>query len=478
MKSSAPIQSWKYHVSILTTAILVIVVGGLIRNLIIKKTEHAETSVLQALQTEVQQLKTSLKRNDLEAISDIVALAAKKAAPAVVSITPANSLALPRPVTTFNDYRIDKRQQSDNGETLLPGVSGLLLNASGEILTTSALAASGKEFQILFADGTKHAAQLIGVNATEHLALLRVQQTDKLPAPPESAATTPIEAGAWLIRLGRSPSGRQSVALGWLEAIRRDAVGRETYFLDAEFTPELDGSPTINLDGQAVGLNVFRSDLGKGVMIPLPHALTVAQAIRTDAQAAPQSWAGVELQDLNDEIKRALSVSQGVLITQVLANSPALRADLRPLDVVIKAEEKTIQSARELTELIHRSPVSTKLRWTIVRAGVTRDITVETAFFDGVNITVTPSQTFGIEFAREASANGLAITSVQPGSAGQRFGLQAGDLLQAINGTAIRSLNDWQRQQRALSPETPQLWLIRRDEQSFVLAVKAGGKAS
>jgi len=477
MKSSTPIQSWKYHVIILTGAALVIVAGALIRNTLLKKSEHTESSLLQVLQTEVQQLKTSLKKNDLEAISDIVAAATQKAAPAVVSLTPANSPALPRPVTTFNDYRADKRQQSDSGETLLPGVSGLLITTNGEILTSSAIAAAGKEFQVLFADGRKIPAQLVGVNVTEHLALLRLQSAKDLPALPQQAAVTPAETGAWLIRLGRAPSNRQSVALGWLEAIRRDAQGRETYFLDAEFTPELDGGPTINLDGQIVGLNVFRSDLGKGVMLPLTHAMTVAQGIRTDAQMRPQAWIGVELQDLNDEIKRALSAAQGVLLTRVVANSPALRAGLRAMDVVVKAGEQEVKTARELTDLIHQTPTGTKLRLTILRAGATREIEVETAFFDGMTVAASQADWLGLEFARNSSANGLTITAVQPNGAGQQLGLQVGDVLQAINGSALQSFSDFQRQQRTLPLGATQLWLIRRGEQSFVLTLNAGGKA-
>jgi serine protease Do len=477
MKSSPPIHSWKYHAVILMGAILVLVAGVFIRNSIIKKTEYSEATLLQALQTEVLQLKTSLKKNDLEAIADIVAAASQKAAGAVVSVTAMGSAAPPRPITTFNDYRPDKRQQAELGNSLMPGVSGLLLDATGEILTTSAIAATAKEFQILFADGTKRTAQLIGVNTPEHLALLRLQQNENLPPVPERSAGKPTETGAWLIRLGRTPAGRQSVALGWLEAIRRDAVGREAYFLDAEFTPELDGGPTINLDGQLVGINVFRRDLGKGIMIPLEHAIMVAQTIKGDAQTAPQSWIGIEWQDLGEAMKESLSVSQGALITQVAANSPAQKAGLRAMDIIVQAAGKEIRTARELSAAIQQIPASTKLRLTLRRAGTTQEVEVETASFEGASAPQLPTVGFGLELAQTSSPQGVEIRAVRPLSAAAQLGLQSGDFIQAINGTALRSASELQQQQRVLPPQAPQLWLIRRGEQSFYLTLKEGVKA-
>jgi S1-C subfamily serine protease len=276
--------------------------------------------------------------------------------------------------------------------------------------------------------------------------------------------------------LGRAPTGRPSISLGWLGAIRRDALGRETFFLDAEFTPELDGSPAINLSGQIAGINVFRRDLNTGVMLPIEHAMTVAQAIRTDRQSAPQSSIGVEVQDLSDDMKRALTASQGILITQVTAGSTALKAGLKPMDIVVRADGKDMNLARDLTNFIQQSPPGTKLKLTIVRAGAEKEIEVETTAFNSSTSPTTITIRPGLELSPDRSARGVEITVVRAHSEAQKLGLQMGDRVQAINGIAVQSNSEIEQLQRRLPPDAPQLWLIRRGEQSFGVVVQEGGK--
>jgi len=450
-------QSWKYHLIVLVSAILTIVIGAYIRNAV-SGDEKQEPSVLRSLQTEVQQLRSTLRRNELKTIEQDIAEAARDVLPRVVSITGGSESA--PPIVTLNDTTPELRRFSSSGDENRPGVSGMLLDGEGHILTTSRAVEARTNFVVTFADVTQRPASLVA--AEEQLALLKLEQTEGLAAPAELSAPPPPQPGNWLIRLGREGAGREGLSMGLLTAIRRDFEGRDSYLLDSRLAPELDGGPAIDLDGRIVGINIMLR--GEGLTIPIDRAMKVIESLKSGRRKTPKSSIGIELQDLTDEMKRFLKVERGALITAVMPGSSASRAGLLPMDVVTGVGGQPVASAGELIGKITAAPAGTKLQLNLNRAGVERTLEVETS---SVRKDAAGGDDFGIRLFREQ--NGVRVTEVLAGSPAQKLGLRPGDRILTINGRPVRGFTDFQS---PTGTGQVQLWLIRRGEQTFCITIR------
>ncbi len=452
-------QSWKYHLIVLISAVLTIVVGAYIRNAM-SGDEKQEPSVLRSLQTEVQQLRSTLRRNELKTIEQDIAEAAREVLPRVVSIAGGPESA--PPIVTLNDTTPELRRFSSSSDDNRPGVSGMLLDGEGHILTTSKSVDAATGFVVTFADGTQRPAGLVG--AEEQLALLKLEQTEGLAALSELSAPPPPQPGGWLIRLGREGAGREGLSVGLLTAIRRDAAGRDSYLLDSRLAPELDGGPAIDLDGRIVGINIMVR--GEGLTIPIDRAMKVIESLKSRRQRTPKSSIGIELQDLTDEMKQFLKVERGALITAVMPGSPASRAGLLPMDVVTGIDGQPAASAGELIGKITAAPSGTKFQLNLKRAGLERTLEVETS---KVRKDATGAGDFGIRLFREQ--NGVRVTEVLADSPAQKLGLRPGDRILTIDGRPVRGFADFQSLTVA---GQVQLWLIRRGEQTFCITIREG----
>lgn len=458
-------HTWRYHLIILVAAVLTIVVGGYIRRAI-SGDEKSENSLLRTLQTEVQQLRSTLRRNELKTIQQDVAELAMGVQPRVVSIVGAKESR--RPIVTLTDALPESRRVSIRDER--PGGSGLLLDREGHILTSAAVAEDPSGFIVRFGDGIERPARLLATDPVERLALLKLERVDDLPAAAPLNAPAPPQIGGWLVRLGRSADGRNSLSMGLLTTIRKDLSGEEVYAIDAQFAPELDGGPAIDLDGGIVGINIAH---GGGVTIPVDRVIRAIDRLRSRAAKSPRSAIGIELQDLTGEMKKMLSVEHGALVTRVLPEGPAAEAGIEPMDAIIFTGQEPVNSAAALLERIHAAVPGSALQMTVLRSGTTRTIEVRTVQQSSADRAgrIQPDSEFGLSLFRQRDPDGVRIVAVEPDSPADRLGLRAGDRILSVNGRQIRGFVEFQR----ASTEPSQLWLVRRGDQTFGITIRQEG---
>ena len=469
-KSQRP-KTWKYHFIILASAILVIGAGAWIRNSISVNEDESEGSVLAVLQTEIQQLRTAVRRSDLESIQEIVASAADKALPAVVWIAPA----APEPprIETVNDYRDRRAAASIDADAPSPGASGLLLDSDGYVLTSASLAQGSEAFRVKFGPSAEHPAHLLASDPEEHLALLKLDTAASLPAAARLSNREP-SPGSWLIRLGRNSVGQHSLALGLVSSIRKAGNGHPAYLLDTDAAPELDGGPAINLDSEVVGINVLAGDSRRSLTIPIAHAVAVVKKLRAGAPALGLSSIGIEIQDLTDVMKSAMPEPAGVLVTSVRPGGPAQRAGLRIMDMIVRIDGRDTGVAGDLLQSIRVSSPGTKLVLGVRRGVRNMQLEVETASLSrpGGQAGSGSSDDFGLEFS-SVWPEGLMIAKVQANSRAAKAGLLPGDILAAINANPVPTAAVFGRLQRSPLARKTQLWLIRRGEQSFAVPIES-----
>jgi serine protease Do len=171
------------------------------------------------------------------------------------------------------------------------------------------------------------------------------------------------------------------------------------------------------------------------------------------AAASPWSWLGVRIRDLSEHEMEDLAVRHGiregfgVLVIEVIADTPAEAAGLRNGDVVVAFEDRPVVETRLLQQLIAAGPVERDIRLTILRPEGRRAVPVR--------LVVMPREVAGERIAaqfgfvlrepeaqpelgarRPAGASPL-VSGVLRGSAAERGGLEVGDVLLQVNDQSV-----------------------------------------
>ncbi|MBS3792460.1 PDZ domain-containing protein, partial [Candidatus Bipolaricaulota bacterium] len=290
--------------------------------------------------------------------------------------------------------------------------------------------------------------------------------------------TTPI--GGWAIAIGNPEGFENTVTAGVLSAKNRtiprpNSEGNYQNLLqtDAAINPGNSGGPLVNANGEVIGINtaiIRRNQQG----VPLT-GLNFAVSINSVKQVLPQlisqgevtrAWLGVWFQEVTPEMgeKFGLDDGEGILISEVIENSPAAEAGLKPGDIIVEIDGTKITSGTQFQEEIMYREVGEKIEVTFIRSQEKHSVTVELGK-RSEETTQTPEEkdtitddTFGITLTENSPSlqekyelvlnEGLVITDVQ--ELGPAETLNEGDvLLQAgesnMNLYSLNTVEDWEK---------------------------------
>jgi serine protease Do len=212
----------------------------------------------------------------------------------------------------------------------------------------------------------------------------------------------------------------------------------------------------------------------------------------TTAFAQTSGWIGVRVEDQKD---------RGVIVRRVEPNSPAEKAGLKEGDVIIQFNKEDVVGVQQFTRLVRETPVGRAVEIKIERDNRDQTLRVTTERFpnfpDGfggfdipfprirvrdfpqVQLNTTYVQS-GIRVERLTDQlrdffgvygnGGVLVTSVDPGSAGEKAGLKAGDVIISIDGRGIRTPNDFSREMRARGSKA--MLKIIRDKQEREISIE------
>ena len=213
--------------------------------------------------------------------------------------------------------------------------------------------------------------------------------------------------------------------------------------------------------------------------------LIVALAL-TAADARPWSWLGVRIRDLSEQETEELAARHGiregfgVVIVEVLDDTPAARAGLQNGDIVVAFEERPVTETRMLQRLIASASVEREARLTVLRPEGRRSLPVR--------LVAMPRPVAGERVAAEfgfilrdpeppvlsgprPSSQVPAITLVVKGSAAEKGGLAVGDVILQVNDQLVVSRDAAREALADLSPERPLRLTVRRAEAALTLTL-------
>jgi Do/DeqQ family serine protease len=285
------------------------------------------------------------------------ASAAKRATPAVVSITASKAPPRnPHGGDPWFQFFFGDRQGQLQTEPQVGLGSGVIVSTEGYLLTNTHVIDGADDIEVQLPDGRRARAKIVGTDPETDVAVLKIT-LDKLPAITFGNADS-VQVGDVVLAIGNPFGVGQTVTSGIVSALGRNQLGINTFenFIqtDAAINPGNSGGALVDTSGNLLGINTAiysRSggSLGIGFAIPVSTAQQVMEGLIRDGQVT-RGWIGVEPRDLTPEIAETfnLPIKEGVLITGVLQEGPASAGGIRPGDVVVKVANTPVANTLQL----------------------------------------------------------------------------------------------------------------------------------
>jgi Do/DeqQ family serine protease len=305
--------------------------------------------------------------------------AVSRATPSVVNIFTSKEVRSPRH-PLLNDplfRRFFGGEPPDEAQRAASLGSGVIVSASGYLLTNHHVVEAADEIEVALADGKKLLAKVVGNDPETDLAVLRVD-AEGLPAITFGSSEA-LRVGDVVLAIGNPFGVGQTVTSGIVSALGRTGLGINTFenFIqtDAAINPGNSGGALVDAGGNLVGINtaIFSrsgGSMGIGFAIPVSTAkMVLEQIVRTGA--VTRGWIGVEVQEITPPIAESfrLGAGGGALVAGVLRGGPADKAGVKPGDVLVEIEGRPVADPSSMLNLIAALPPGAPARMKFKRQG-------------------------------------------------------------------------------------------------------------
>src|SRR5271156_2478325 len=362
----------------------------------------------------------------------------------------------------FKNHGINPQPRARRAQSL---GSGFVVDPSGIVITNNHVIGDANDIVVIFTDGRKLKATVIGKDPKVDVAVLKVE-SDKPLKTVKFGDSDKMRVGDGVMAVGNPFGLGETVTAGIISARNRNIdSGPYDDFLqtDASINKGNSGGPLFNLQGEVIGINTAilspsGGSIGIGFATPSATVEPVIGQLK-EFHETRRGWLGVRIQPVDDTIADSLNLgtARGALIAGIDAKGPAKPAGLMAGDVIVKFDGKEVKESRDLPRLVASMPVGREVEVVGVRNGkeLTKTVTLgrledgeqKTALATDGNDALQPdavAKALGMEFsalsaeARKTfkikdSVKGVVVTSVDAGSAAADRGLRAGDVIEEVN---------------------------------------------
>jgi serine protease Do len=370
--------------------------------------------------------------------------------------------------------------------------SGFVIDKDGYILTNNHVVEKASSIKVRFCDGKEYRAKVVGRDAKTDIALIKVGTKQSLPVA-MIGDSDKLEVGDWVMAIG-NPYGLDHTVTAGIVSAKGRIIGQGPYDdyiqTDASINPGNSGGPLFNLRGEVVGINtaIVSGGQGIGFAIPVNMAKALLPQLRSKGKVV-RGWLGVVIQKVTPELARSFGLkgSEGALVSDIVEDSPAARADIRRGDIIVSFDEKPIKDMEQLPRVVSATATGRRVRVGLVREGrrIDVDVTVAeaeeepnevrgpeadtTQFFGLVVQNITPdiARRLGLK-----DRKGVIVTDMQQGSPADDAEIRTGDIIKEINRKVITNLSEFKGVLKQVKPTEGVVMLVRRDNLSFYAVVR------
>jgi serine protease Do len=342
--------------------------------------------------------------------------------------------------------------------------SGFFISADGYAVTNNHVVDRAEEVEIQTDDGKTYSAKVIGTDPRTDLALIKV---DGGNFPYAKLAERAPRIGDWVLAVG-NPFGLSSTVTAGIVSARGRDIGAGPYddFLqiDAPVNKGNSGGPTFDTEGNVVGVNtaIYSPSGGSvGIAFAIPAATvdSVVKQLR-DKGTVTRGWIGVQIQPITKDIADSMGLknTDGALVAEPAANSPAVKAGIKSGDVIVAVNGERIANARELTRRIGTMSPGNSIKLTVLQGGSEKTVNLtlgELPAQAGLNrrggeernAPAREEITLGLQLAPASSVagsgnEGVVVTRVAPDSPAGERGFNTGDVILEVAGKAVKDPAD------------------------------------
>jgi serine protease Do len=424
--------------------------------------------------------------------------------PSVVSIKTSKKVAVRKqyqldPSDFFN--RNPRQFRNPNEEAMVQNSlgSGVVVTAEGHIITNNHVVDQVDEIEVQLSDGRTKKAKLVGSDAVVDLAVLKVDEPGLKPL--KFGDSDAVQAGDFVVAIGNPFGFEETVTDGIISSKGRpnrvDGFG-DYLQTNAAINPGNSGGPLVNLRGEIIGINtaiISRSggSQGIGFAIPSNSVKTALESLLKNGRII-RGYLGIQARPTT----QGVAETDGVIVDDVVPNSPASEAKVKRDDVIKKFNGHTVRNITELRSLVSQVELNKKVELELVRGGSTLKLSAEIKeqpadYLTSRNNPRQPQTPQQPDDQQEEPDEANALSSVEVADvtpdvvkrldlpnrirgvlvtkiAGEAGELRAGDVIEEVNQQPVNSVAEYKKVVGSLDPNGTQvLSVCRHRTRSFVV---------
>lgn len=312
--------------------------------------------------------------------------AAKNATPSVVHIRTKYQAGI-RGNNPFNDmfkdYFGDTYERRGQGQSMGAG-SGVIISQDGYIITNNHVIENANEIEIVLNDNRSYEAEVVGVDKSTDLAVLKVDQDNLSPI--NYGNSDAINIGEWVLAIGNPYEFRSTVTAGIVSAKGRNinilggGSSIESFIqTDAAVNPGNSGGALVNLNGELVGINTaIASPSGAFAGYSFAVPVTLVKKVVNDLieyGKVQRALLNIQIGDVNADVAERfdLDVLRGVYVSKVIEGGAADRAGMKEGDVIVAINDKAVNNVAQLQESVAIKSPGDKITVQFIRDGKNKE---------------------------------------------------------------------------------------------------------
>lgn len=369
----------------------------------------------------------------------------------------------------FKDREGGNRQSPRRVQSL---GSGFVIDAEeGIVVTNNHVIADADEIEVNFSDGEKLVAELIGTDPKTDIAVLKIDPDKKKLTQVPFGDSDKMRIGDWVMAIGNPFGLGGTVTVGIISARNRDInAGPYDDFIqtDASINRGNSGGPLFNMNGEVIGINTAiispsGGSIGIGFSIPSELALGVIDQLREFGETR-RGWLGVRIQTITDDLADSLGLDStaGALVASVSEDSPAEAAGLLVGDVILRFDNKPVNTMRRLPRIVAETQIGKEVDVEIWRDGALQKVGVTVGRLDETTpqlASATPpadrpitqevpeigltlssiTDELRTRFELPEDAKGVMVVQVDNASSAAEKGVRAGDVIVEVGQQEVNS---------------------------------------
>lgn len=444
----------------------------------------------------------------LSSLEDAFVEVTKKVEPAVVSISTTKVIKQKyhAPLNNIPDEMKDffgdffDFQVPRGGEYTQHGLgSGVIIEAGTDkayILTNEHVISGVDEMTVTLPDKRQYPGKVVGSDPTSDIAVVKIEPKKGETVPKAALGDSDkMKVGQWAVAIG-NPFGfdlsigedvasQPTVTVGVISALGRSIeiqgkVYDDLIQTDAAINSGNSGGPLVNIKGEVIGINTAilapsGGSIGIGFAIPVNKAKEIVADLLKGGKVA-RGFLGIQMQNLDE--KRAkffgLSDTKGVIVTDVVADSPAEKAGVKRGDVILEVNGAPVNRDLELRSAIQKIKPGTPVKLSLWRQKKRMTLTVVLAEFQEDNVAEKSWRGIVVDDVNEKTTShykltvsaGAVVTNVENDSQAWKAGIYEGDVILEFAGRPVKSANDFYELAGKLSEKDEAMIYVKRKQGS------------